>query len=86
MVGWQRKETIGNIAFSPQMWEEMFKRIPDENFGLNFDPSHLYWLGINYLKAVKNFKERIFHVHAKDTEVLSDKLAKVSIYAGLVEV
>ena len=30
-----------NLAFAPAIWREMFTAIPDENFGLNFDPSHL---------------------------------------------
>jgi sugar phosphate isomerase/epimerase len=40
--------------------------------GLEFDPSHLYWQGIDYLRAVREFKERIYHVHAKDTELLPE--------------
>src|SRR5690606_8210825 len=32
-----------NMAISPEIWREMFRRIPSENFGLNFDPSHLIW-------------------------------------------
>ena len=30
-----------NLAYAPAIWREMFTAIPDENFGLNFDPSHL---------------------------------------------
>jgi sugar phosphate isomerase/epimerase len=47
----------------------MFEIIPDENFGLNLDPSHLVWLMIDYNRVVREFKERIFHVHAKDLEI-----------------
>lgn len=68
-----------NLAYSPEIWEKMFEIIPSQNFGLNLDPSHLYWLGVDYIKAVRDFKDRIFHVHAKDTEILEDELAKVSI-------
>ncbi len=50
-------------------WELMFDLVPDENFGLNFDPSHLLVQDIDYLAAVDEFAERIFHTHAKDTEV-----------------
>jgi sugar phosphate isomerase/epimerase len=79
MVGWQREKTIGNLAYSPENWEKMFKIIPSKNFGLNLDPSHLYWLGIDYIQVIKDFKERIFHAHAKDTEIFKDKLMKNSI-------
>ena len=54
-----------NLAWSPAIWDEMFAAIPDENFGLNLDPSHLVWLQIDYERAVYDFGERIFHVHAQ---------------------
>lgn len=56
-------------------FDKMFEVIPNENFGLNFDPSHLMWQGIDYIGAVDKFKKRIFHTHAKDTEVNDQKLA-----------
>jgi sugar phosphate isomerase/epimerase len=55
-------------------FDKMFEVIPHENFGLNFDPSHLMWQGIDYIGAVDKFAKRIFHTHAKDTEVKEDKL------------
>ncbi len=58
-----------NLAYSPAIWRQMFEIIPDENFGLNFDPSHLVWQFIDYTRAVRDFAPRIFHVHAKDMEV-----------------
>jgi sugar phosphate isomerase/epimerase len=58
-----------NMAYSPAIWREMFEIIPDENFGLNLDPSHLVWLMIDYFQVVREFKDRIFHVHAKDLEI-----------------
>ncbi len=58
-----------------EMFEHLFELVPDENFGLNFDPSHLLWQGIDYRLAVETFADRIFHTHAKDTEVLEHKLA-----------
>jgi len=56
-------------------FDKMFEVVPHENFGLNFDPSHLMWQGIDYCAAVDRFGKRIFHTHAKDTEVRDDKLA-----------
>jgi sugar phosphate isomerase/epimerase len=58
-----------NLASTPAIWREMFSIIPDENFGLNLDPSHLIWLMIDIQQAVRDFSERIFHVHAKDLEI-----------------
>lgn len=58
-----------NLASSPAIWREIFEIIPDENFGLNLDPSHLVWLMIDYNRVVRDFCDRIFHVHAKDLEI-----------------
>ena len=49
------------------------------NLGLNFDPSHLYWLGIDYLAAVHEFASRIFHTHAKDTIIYREVLRNVGV-------
>lgn len=58
-----------NLASTPAIWRRMFEIIPDENFGLNLDPSHLVWLMIDYERVVRDFADRIFHVHAKDLEI-----------------
>jgi len=84
MVGWQQDDPNrpGQIAYSPEIWEEMFKLIPDENFGLNYDPSHMYWMGIDPYVFVSKFKDRIFHTHAKDTEILNDNLSYYGIFGS----
>ncbi len=63
-----------NLAYSPAIWRELFERIPSASFGLNFDPSHLVWQMIDYERAIYEFADRIFHVHAKDLEVRRDGL------------
>ncbi|MCX7935066.1 MAG: sugar phosphate isomerase/epimerase, partial [Planctomycetota bacterium] len=50
-------------------WQAMFSVLPHANLGLNFDPSHLDRMEIDYLAAVDEFASRIFHTHAKDVEV-----------------
>jgi sugar phosphate isomerase/epimerase len=62
-------------------WRAVFEVLPDAHFGLNFDPSHLDWQGIDVVAAVHEFRERIFHVHAKDVSVDMAKLARVG-YGG----
>ncbi len=58
-----------NLAYSPAIWRRLFELVPQPNFGLNFDPSHLVWQFIDYERAIYDFGERIFHVHAKDMEI-----------------
>jgi sugar phosphate isomerase/epimerase len=59
-----------NFGGCPGVWEEWFKRVPSKALGIEFDPSHLYWQGIDHIRALKEFKDRVYHVHAKDTEML----------------
>ena len=80
MTGWQAKGVPGTISYSPELWREMFKRVPNKNFGLNYDPSHLHSMLIDYITPIKEFGDRIFHVHAKDTEVFDDKLKTYGIF------
>ena len=63
-----------NLAFAPAIWREMFRRIPDDSFGLNLDPSHLVWQFIDCERAIYEFADRIFHAHGKDVEVRPDGL------------
>lgn len=63
-----------NLAVSPAVWRKMFEIIPDKNFGLNLDPSHLIWQFIDYVRVVYEFKDRLFHVHAKDLRIDYEQL------------
>ncbi len=47
----------------------MWEIIPDDNFGLNLDPSHLILQMIDYERVVREFAGKIFHVHAKDLHI-----------------
>ncbi len=58
-----------NLASTPAIWRQMWEIIPDDNFGLNLDPSHLVLQMIDYVRVVREFKDRIFHVHAKDLHI-----------------
>lgn len=46
---------------------------------MNYDPSHLLWQMMDYVKPVYEFRERIFHVHIKDAVILWDKLSDIGI-------
>ena len=80
MEGWQLPGQPGTISFTPELWREMFKRVPNKNFGLNYDPSHLRFQLIDYIEPLAEFKDRIFHAHAKDAEVFEDKLAAYGVF------
>jgi sugar phosphate isomerase/epimerase len=49
---------------------DAFERRPA--FGFNFDPSHLFWQGVNPALFIRDFSDRIYHVHMKDAAVIQD--------------
>jgi sugar phosphate isomerase/epimerase len=63
-----------NLAVSPDVWRRMFARFPSAHFGLNYDPSHLIWQHIDYVRAIHEFGSRFVHVHAKDEKINADLL------------
>ena len=58
-----------NLASTPAIWRKMWEIIPDDNFGLNLDPSHLILQMIDYERVIREFGDKIFHVHAKDLHI-----------------
>lgn len=68
-VAFENCPLMGNIAISPVMWRKIFQMIDSPNVGLTYDPSHLVWQFIDPYEPIQEFKDRIFHVHAKDTQI-----------------
>lgn len=70
-----------NIATSPAIWRRLFTDLGSPNLGLNYDPSHMVWQCMDYIKPLRDFIDRIFHVHAKDVRVDRHRLDDVGIFA-----
>ncbi|MHB0958020.1 MAG: sugar phosphate isomerase/epimerase family protein [Pirellulaceae bacterium] len=55
------------IAFDVYTAERALKALDyREEFGFNFDPSHLHWQGVDPVEFIRAFPDRIYHVHVKD--------------------
>jgi sugar phosphate isomerase/epimerase len=67
------------LAITPELIRAVFAAVPSRSLGLCLDPSHLVVQGIDYVRATREFGERIYYSHAKDTEILSDKLYEYGI-------
>ncbi len=74
-----------NLAISPAIWRRMFHDLPSPCFGLNFDPSHMVFQQMDYLAPLREFRDRIHHVHAKDVRVDRHRLNDVGILAHPLE-
>ena len=70
-----------NLMCTPAIYRKLFEIIPSKNFGLNFDPSHYVWQGLDYLKTVYDFSDRIFHIHFKDIKLYPEKLKECGVLA-----
>lgn len=70
-----------NLAHSPAIWERMFNDIPSDHFGLNYDPSHMVFQQMDYLAPLREFSDKLFHVHAKDVRVDRERLNRVGVLA-----
>lgn len=81
MEGWHPDGYPGNIAYSPELWEWMTTKL---GLYLNWDPSHLTWIGIDPIKTIRPFSQYIVHAQAKDVEMFDDALNRYGFY-GLVQ-
>lgn len=70
-----------NLFYSPDIWREVFDVLPYDNLGINFDPSHFVWQQLDYIKALYDFKEKMFHIHFKDIKLKKDKLGEAGVLA-----
>lgn len=74
-----------NIMTSPANWRKVFEVLDSPNLGLNFDPSHFVWQQMDYIKAIYDFADKMFHIHYKDIKMLPEKLAEVGVMANPLE-
>ena len=70
-----------NLATTPAIWDKMFEIIPNSNFGLNYDPSHLIWQHMDEIQPIFDYKDRLHHIHLKDVKIYKDKLDRYGIMA-----
>lgn len=63
----------GFVVHSPETLLKL-RAIAGPAVGANFDPSHLFWQGIDPIAAVRILGDAIYHVHAKDTQIYDRNL------------
>ena len=74
-----------NLMTTPVVWRRAFSDIPSANFGLNYDPSHFVLQRMDPESPLKEFQDRIFHVHAKDVKIRRDRIDEVGVFAHPLE-
>ncbi|HXP08520.1 MAG TPA: sugar phosphate isomerase/epimerase [Acidobacteriaceae bacterium] len=68
----------GFVVYSPETLLRL-RTIAGPSIGCNYDPSHMFWQGIDPIAAVRLLGEAIFHVHAKDTQMYSANLSLTGV-------
>jgi len=53
-------------------------------FGFNYDPSHFGYQGVDYVKFIREFSDKIFHVHMKDVG-WSDTPTDAGVFGGHID-
>jgi sugar phosphate isomerase/epimerase len=81
MEGWHPDGYPANLAYSPELWRWM----RDLGLFLNFDPSHLLWLGIDPVQALTRHADQVLHVQAKDAEVDLEARNRFGVFGQLVD-
>ena len=65
----------GFVVHSPDTLLRLREACGDA-LGVNYDPSHLFWQGIDPVLAIERLADAIFHVHAKDTRMEPERMAR----------
>jgi sugar phosphate isomerase/epimerase len=75
---------LGNLCCTPETYRSFIKDLGCKSTGINYDPSHLIRLGVDHVRFLNEFAGKVWHVHAKDTEVMSEAVYEFGLYQGSV--
>ena len=70
-----------NLFTTPVIWRRAFSDIPSAHFGLNYDPSHFVLQHMDPASPLREFQDKLFHLHAKDVQLHRDRLNEVGVFA-----
>jgi sugar phosphate isomerase/epimerase len=68
----------GFVVYNPETMLKL-RAIAGPSVGCNYDPSHMFWQGIEPIAAVRILGDAIFHVHAKDTQIYDRNLPMTGV-------
>src|SRR5256885_2975562 len=64
----------GALGVTPETVRALLEAFPSDALGLNYDPSHLIRIGVDYLRFLREFGSKVVHVHGKDAIFDSEAL------------
>jgi sugar phosphate isomerase/epimerase len=81
MEGWHPDGYPANLAYSPELW----RWLGALGLHLNFDPSHLVWLGIDPVTALAEHIDLVRHVQAKDAQIDAAARNRYGVFGQLID-
>ena len=84
LEGWPGGPPYPNLCCNPETYRAMLEEVGSQGLGINFDPSHLIRMGIDHVRFIDEFADRVGHVHGKDTEIITDKLYDIGLYQASI--
>lgn len=64
----------GQVVYNPATFAQLHA-VTGDVVGMNLDPSHLFWQGIEPIRVIERYGRHIYHVHAKDCWIDADEMA-----------
>jgi sugar phosphate isomerase/epimerase len=74
-----------NLLTTPVIWRRAFSDISSKHFGLNYDPSHFVLQQMDPASPLREFQDKLFHLHAKDVKIRRDHINQVGVFAHPLE-
>jgi sugar phosphate isomerase/epimerase len=71
-----------NLCCTPETMRAFTRDVGSESIGVNYDPSHLIRLGVDHIRFLEEFVDRVWHVHAKDAEIIAESAYELGLYQG----
>jgi sugar phosphate isomerase/epimerase len=71
-----------NLCCTPETMRAFIRDCPGSSIGVNYDPSHLIRLGVDHIRFLREFLPRVWHVHAKDTELFEESIYELGRFQG----
>ncbi|HYG77203.1 MAG TPA: sugar phosphate isomerase/epimerase [Planctomycetota bacterium] len=79
--GWPgRAPHYWTLCCTPETVRSFIRDLRCRSIGINYDPSHLIRLGVDHIRFLNEFVERVWHVHAKDTEIIPEAVYEYGLY------
>jgi sugar phosphate isomerase/epimerase len=69
----------GALSCTPEGYRATLKETSSKSIGINYDPSHLIRMGIDPIRFLSEFADRVYHVHGKDTELFPELVYEYGI-------